>query len=113
MNTAVPGTRGGFFLATSVRKRSIGSDPACRILVNMLRPVFHVLISVKMKVAIAMVTHPPLAILIAFAAKKARSMKRKKTRKAMTVDSGQCQRCRETTLYRMVVIPNAPVTAMP
>ena len=58
----------------------------------MFRPVFHVLISVRMNVAIAMVTHPPLAILIAFAAKNARSIIRKTIRNVSTVERRQCHR---------------------
>ena len=46
MNTAVPGTRGGFRRATSLRNRSSGSAPEFRAWVSSARPFFHVLISV-------------------------------------------------------------------
>src|SRR5687768_10998621 len=108
MKTAVPGTRGGFFRATSSRKRFIGSEPAFRMLLSIVRPVFHVLMMTNTRNAIAMVTQPPLAILSALAENSARSPRRKIARKPRTVARGHFHLPRATTAYNTDVIANAP-----
>src|SRR5213595_1572978 len=113
MKTAVPGTRGGFFRATSEMNKSIGREPAWRMRVSIVRPVFHVLITVKTTIAIMIVTQPPLASLIAFAANRARSVARKIVRNAAINHIGHLHFDRATTAYNTVVIAKAPVTAMP
>ena len=110
MKTAVPGTRGGFFRATSEMNKSIGREPAWRMRVSIVRPVFHVLITVKTTIAIMIVTQPPLASLIA---NRARSVARKIVRNAAINHIGHLHFDRATTAYNTVVIAKAPVTAMP
>src|SRR3954464_4694432 len=104
MKTAVPGTRGGFFRAMSARKRSRGNDPAWRIWFSIVRPVFQVLMMMNTIVAIISVTQPPLAILIAFAARNAMSMTRNAVGNTISAHTGHSQRRLATTVYRMLVI---------
>src|SRR5215204_5634728 len=81
MKTAVPGTRGGLLLATESRNMSIGNDALFKSLRTIDRPVYHVVISVKIAIARIIGTQPPCVIFNAFEKKKARSIARKNAAK--------------------------------
>ena len=79
----------------------------------MRRPVFHVVISVKMPAPINKGSHPPWNTFRRLAPKKVRSMVRKTPVTQNTTGFGQCQRSRAMTCRSTAVITIVIVTAMP
>ena len=80
MKTAVPGTRIGGVGVTAAMKSSSGTARAVIRSAMIRRPVFHVVISVKMNVPTMSGNQPPWTIFSRLAPKKARSIDEKHSR---------------------------------
>ena len=113
MNTAVPSTRVGGLAATAAANSSSGNARAVSRSATSRRPVFQVVINVKMSAAITSGSQPPCRILNALPATYDTSMVTNTRTNAATTGTDHRHRMRPTTGSSVPVINIVSATAMP